>query len=102
MRRGSVIISVAKEFSATEQAFFTGLQITHDPGVAIVYFGFILMIAGCIVTFFMSHQRVVVEVLPDSGGAKVMVAGTANKNKFGFQQKLERLSEKLSGTAVSS
>lgn len=102
MRRGSVIISVAKEFSAAEQAYFTGLQVTHDPGVAIVYIGFILMIAGCIVTFFMSHQRIVVEVLPDHGGAKVMVAGTANKNKFGFQQKLERLSEKLAGTNVGS
>jgi cytochrome c biogenesis protein len=102
MRRGSVIISVVKEFSAAEQAYFTGLQVTHDPGVVIVYIGFILMIAGCIVTFFMSHQRIVVEVLPDSGGAKVMVAGTANKNKYGFQQKLERLSEKLAGTGVSS
>jgi cytochrome c biogenesis protein len=102
MRRGSVIISVAKEFSASEQKYFTGLQITHDPGVVVVYTGFILMIAGIFVTFFMSHQRVVVEVLPDGGGAKVMVAGTANKNKFGFQQKLERLSEKLAGTDVGS
>lgn len=102
MRRGSVIISVAKEFTAAEKTYFTGLQITHDPGVTIVYIGFILMIAGCIVTFFMSHQRIVVEVLPDGGGAKVMVAGTANKNKFGFQQKLERLSEKLAGADVGS
>jgi cytochrome c biogenesis protein len=101
MRRGSVIIAVAEELPATEKAYFTGLQITHDPGVAIVYFGFILMIAGCIVTFFMSHQRVVVEVLPDRKGAKVMVAGTANKNKFGFQQKLERLSDKLAGADLS-
>jgi cytochrome c biogenesis protein len=100
MRQGSVIISVDKEFSATEKAYFTGLQVTHDPGVAIVYFGFILMIAGCGVTFFMSHQRVVVEVLPDSKGAKVMLAGTANKNKFGFQQKLERLSNKLAGAGL--
>lgn len=98
MRQGSVIISVAKDFSAAEKTYYTGLQVTHDPGVAIVYIGFILMIAGCIVTFFMSHQRVVVEVLPDRGGAKVMVAGTANKNRYGFQQKLERLSEKLAGT----
>jgi cytochrome c biogenesis protein len=102
MRRGSVIISVAKEFSAAGQAYFTGLQITHDPGVVIVYIGFILMIAGCIVAFFMSHQRIVVEVLPDGSGAKVMVAGTANKNKFGFEQKLERLTEKLVGTDVGS
>jgi cytochrome c biogenesis protein len=102
MRRGSVIISVAKQFSTAEQAYFTGLQITHDPGVPIVYIGFILMIAGCVVTFFMSHQRIVVEVLPDRGSAKVMVAGTANKNKYGFQQKLERLSEKLAGNDVGS
>ena len=95
MRRGKVIISVAKEFTAAEQRYFTGLQITHDPGVAMVYVGFILMIAGCIVTFFMSHQQVVVEGRPHKGGTKIMIAGIANKNKFSFQNKLERLSDQL-------
>ena len=95
MRRGNVVISVAKEFNASEQRYFTGLQITHDPGVTVVYAGFILMITGCIVTFFMSHQQVVVEGRPHNGGTKIMISGTANKNKFGFQKQLARLFDKL-------
>ncbi len=41
-----------------EQAYYTGLQVTKDPGVWYVYAGFILMILGCWVTFFMSHRSV--------------------------------------------
>jgi hypothetical protein len=53
------------------------------------------MIVGCVVVFFMSHQRLVVAVQPDGTGLKVTVAGTANKNKVGFRYKLARLAEQL-------
>jgi cytochrome c biogenesis protein len=102
MRRGAVIISIAQPLESSEQRYFTGLQVTHDPGVWLVYTGFILMITGCIVTFFMSHQQVVVEVRSDGGITKVMVAGTSNKNKFGFQRKLEGLSNKLAAADEGS
>ncbi|HAY40073.1 MAG TPA: cytochrome c biogenesis protein ResB, partial [Desulfobacteraceae bacterium] len=39
------------------QRYYTGLQVTSDPGVWVVYAGFIMMIIGCFITFFMSHQR---------------------------------------------
>lgn len=95
MRRGTVIISVSKSAASREIRYYTGLQVTKDPGVGVVYLGFIIMIAGCAVTFFMSHQRLVVEVQPKTGGVVVMVSGTANKNKFGFQQKVKRIADQL-------
>ena len=57
--------------------YYTGLQVTKDPGVWVVYSGFITMILGIIITFFMSHQRLYVEVGLEGKKSKVMVAGTA-------------------------
>ncbi len=91
MRKGDVIIAVASH----NHEYYTGLQVTKDPGVWVVYSGFILMIIGCFVTFFMSHQRLCIEVTGKGNRSMVMVAGTSNKNKMGMQRKIEILSEKL-------
>jgi cytochrome c biogenesis protein len=96
MRRGDVVISVAQGGEGFKERFYTGLQITKDPGVTMVYVGFTLIILGCIVTFFMSHQQVVVEIQPKGKKTAVTVSGKANKNKVGFGYKLERLSKDLS------
>ena len=96
MRKGDVVISVDQSTAAPKTAYYTGLQITNDPGVWVVYVGFAMMIVGCMVTFFMSHQQLVVEIQPKGTQTAVLVAGKANKNKIGFQHKVNRLSEKLS------
>ena len=91
MRKGDVIIAVASH----EHNYFTGLQVTKDPGVWVVYSGFILIIIGCFVTFFMSHQRLCIEITGKGNSSMVMVSGTSNKNKMGMERKIEVLSEKL-------
>lgn len=97
MRGGRVIISVAENLFEQQTHYYTGLQVTYDPGVQVVYLSFIMMIFGCAVTFFMSHQRVVVQVLDGGKTAKVLVSGTANKGKIAFQSGLERMSTRLAG-----
>jgi cytochrome c biogenesis protein len=69
--------------------------VTKDPGVWIVYSGFILMIIGFFITSFMSHQQLCIEVIKDGKKSRVMVTGTANKNKLGMERKVKRISEKL-------
>ncbi|MEJ2153981.1 MAG: cytochrome c biogenesis protein ResB [Desulfobacteraceae bacterium] len=97
MRKGDVVISVAPGVEALfKERFFTGLQITNDPGVTMVYIGFTLIVLGCMVTFFMSHQQVVVEIQPKGKNIAVMVSGKTNKNRVGFDHKLERLVKNLS------
>ena len=59
----------------TSQRYYTGLQVTKDPGIWVVYTGFIVMIIGCFITFFMSHQRLCVEVIKSGGKSKVVVTG---------------------------
>ncbi|MBU0544919.1 MAG: cytochrome c biogenesis protein ResB [Proteobacteria bacterium] len=95
MRKDDLIISV----ESSEKRYYTGLQVTKDPGVPVVYTGFILMILGCFVAFFMSHQRLCVEVMKKGGKTRVMVAGITNKNKMGMQARTRRMSKLLSEKA---
>ena len=91
MRRGEQVISVAK----LKQRFYTGLQVTSDPGVGMVYLGFILMILGCYVTFFMSHQQICIEVVENANRSQVIVSGKANKNKLAMQNRVKKVAQKL-------
>ena len=103
MRKGQVVITVKGQQAASQpERYYTGLQVAHDPGVGVVYAGFILMIAGCAVVFFMSHQQMVIEVNRRSNGVVVAVSGTANKNKMGFDLKLQRIVAQLSSLAQKS
>lgn len=102
MRRGDVIISVLQSGKLFEERYYTGLQVTKDPGVGLVYTGFILMILGCMVTFFMSHQQVVVELQPRGNRLAITVSGKTNKNKVGFDHKMERLAGKLAALKINS
>jgi len=92
MRKGKVVINI----SDFKPRYFTGLQITKDPGVLIVYTGFIVMILGCIITFFLSHQKYFIEVSYKKGKSLVLVSGSANKNTMQMQGKIKKLANKLS------
>lgn len=92
IRPGNMVISV----SDVENRYYTGLQVTRDPGVWVVYIGFLIMIAGFVVAFFFSHQRVAVMVTPEGSGSRVTVSGYANKNKIGMKNRVERLARQMS------
>ena len=91
MRKGEVVIAVAEQV----QRYYTGLQVTRDPGVWVVYSGFILMIIGCYITFFMSHQQMYVELAASGKQTEVIVAGTANKNKTAMVTRIKAAADKL-------
>ena len=91
MRKGQVFVAIA-DFVPR---YYTGLQVSKDPGVWVVYTGFILMIIGIYITFFMSHQQICVEVTPLDPKNRVTVAGTTNKNKMGMQKKVAQLAHQL-------
>jgi cytochrome c biogenesis protein len=91
MRKGDWVISV----EGYDNAYYTGLQVTRDPGVLFVYAGFILIILGCWVAFFMSHQKIVVDVKSSSNSSRIRVFGLTNRNRLGFENAARKLGEQL-------
>jgi cytochrome c biogenesis protein len=75
-------------FKGVTQREYTGLQVTKDPGVWIVWVGCILLVLGLMVAFFFSHQRI--WVLIPRGKATILVSGTANKNPMAFERRFHR------------
>jgi cytochrome c biogenesis protein len=84
------------EFILTFEGFtekeYTGLSVTKDPGVWVVWIGCGLMIFGLIVSFFFSHQRVWVRI-PRGVGGEIVLAGSANKNRVGFEKTFGQIVE---------
>jgi cytochrome c biogenesis protein len=82
------------EFILTFEGFtekeYTGLQVTEDPGVWVVWIGCGLMIFGLIVSFFFSHQKVWVRI-PKDPGREIVLAGSTNKNRMGFEKSFSQL-----------
>jgi cytochrome c biogenesis protein len=98
MRGGEAIIAVAnqpqeafKPRQEAEERYYTGLQVTRDPGVWLVYSGFVFMLAGCFVTFFISHQQVCIVVERLQKNSRVTVAGTANRNKLALNNTIDKI-----------
>jgi cytochrome c biogenesis protein len=96
---GETVVSVERPGTAydfkSEQVFSTGLQVAKDPGVWPVYIGCIMMLLGLFVAFFLSHKRLWVYIYEEGNESKVLVAGSANKNKTGFENMFDALVEKL-------
>lgn len=104
MRRGKIAIAVAEQPQETfspdtpsKVRYYTGLQVTNDPGVWVVYCGFILMIVGCYIAFFTAHQQVFVEVTAkaDNTVQHIFLSGTSNKDKLAMRRTVLRLKDKL-------
>jgi cytochrome c biogenesis protein len=76
-------------------ARYTGLQVTKDPGVWVVYTGFILLCIGPLIAFFGSHRKLWVRVQDRKGQAVVTVAGTSNRNRLGFEREFNGIVEEL-------
>ncbi|MHB8174613.1 MAG: cytochrome c biogenesis protein ResB, partial [Nitrospirota bacterium] len=76
--------------------YYTGLQVSRDPGVTVVWLGCTLLVLGIMVAFFIFHKRVWVRVVrSDKGQVTLTAAGSINKNRGAFEVEFKRLLGKL-------
>jgi cytochrome c biogenesis protein len=77
-------------------ARYTGLQVTKDPGVLVVYAGFILLCVGPVIAFFGSHRKVWIRIMDRKGQASVLVGGSSNRNRLAFEREFSSIVEEIS------
>jgi cytochrome c biogenesis protein len=80
---------------SAKQMYATGLQVSKDPGVWIVYLGCGLMLLGLVIAFFMSHKRVWLFIKEEESDVSILFTGSANKNRIGFEKIFNDLAEIL-------
>jgi cytochrome c biogenesis protein len=70
--------------------------VTKDPGVWVVYTGFIMLCIGPLIAFFGSHKKLWVRIQERKGKAVILVAGSANRNRIGFEREFNSIVEEIS------
>lgn len=80
-------------FEKVQGLEYTGLQVTKDPGVWIVWIGCSLMIIGLVTSFFFSHQRVWLRI--SKKGEEIILAGTTNRNRVSFEKVFAKITESI-------
>jgi len=76
--------------------YFTGLQVSHEPGQWEVWAGVVLMGIGLALVFYVVHVRFWVVPVRDQQGRLVLwIGGTANRNRDVFEQKFTKFLEEI-------
>ena len=72
---------------------YSGLQITHDPGVDLVWAGSAVMILGFFWAFYIYHKRL--WILVDKTGGRIVMGASASKNHYAFEEEFKEISAKI-------
>jgi len=70
----------------------SGLIIKNDPSVPFIYFSFILIIFGTIISLIPTNQ---LWILVNEKSKKLSIGGLSNKNLVGFKKEFLKLSEEI-------
>ncbi|TCK04501.1 cytochrome c biogenesis protein ResB [Phorcysia thermohydrogeniphila] len=72
--------------------FYTGLQVSKDPGTWIVWVGSTILIVGLIVAFFIPHRRVWARIeKKGERRVRLVIGGLTNKGTEGLARELEEV-----------
>jgi cytochrome c biogenesis protein len=84
------------EVKDLKMVHYTGLEVSYEPGQWAVWAGVILMGLGLTLVFYVVHMRFwVVPVHDGRGNVTLWIGGTANRNRDAFEQKFQKLVEKI-------
>jgi cytochrome c biogenesis protein len=76
--------------------FYTGLEVSHEPGQWCVWGGVLLMALGLGVAFYLVHMRLWVTTLFDARqGLLLWAGGSCNKNRDRFEQRFAEVTEAI-------
>jgi cytochrome c biogenesis protein len=95
--KGSAAIGPGEDFTIYFRQFHsTLLLVKRDPGVSTLFSGCGLMIVGLAISFFLSHRRIWVQVVPEEKQrSRILIAGASNKNHLAFERRFRELTTRI-------
>ena len=82
----------SSELSLKKIVSSSGLIIKNDPSIPFIYFSFILIILGTILSLIPTNQ---LWVLFNKESKKLLIGGLSNRNLLGFKKEFFKLSEEM-------
>jgi cytochrome c biogenesis protein len=93
---------VSFEILDLQTAPYSGFSVKYDPGVWFIWVGCTLMVLGFVITFYCSHRKVWVRLIPaGKERSKVEIMGSTNKNRLGLNRLLQRLEAGLNANPAN-
>ncbi len=74
-----------------DQKYYTGLQVTTDPGMNIVWIGSALLVIGLCIMLYISHRKLWIIIRPEDEGLHLTLAGLSNRNPLNFKREFDEL-----------
>ncbi len=74
-----------------EEKYYTGLQITRDPGTPVVGAAAVLLVHGLLLMLFSYPRQVWVKITREQDKALISVGGRSHRNKAGLERELQHL-----------
>ena len=78
-----------------EQKYYTGLQVTRDPGVNVVWIGSAILVFGLCIMFYMPHRKLWVVLKPEKGKTHITLGGMTNSNRLAFEHSFNEIVTRL-------
>ncbi len=82
--------------------YYTGLQVTRDPGVPVVVAGSFLLVLGFMTVFFYAHRQVWIRVDRQGPNTRISIAAKTNKDPVGLEREVASLIEEIQDSGVSN
>ena len=84
------------KFRDLRMGYFTGLQVSHEPGQWLVWAGCLVMALGLFTAFYLVHMRFWAMVVRDDHGRPALwIGGACNKNRAAFEPRFRKLVEEV-------
>jgi len=84
-----------------DQVYYTGLQLTRDPGMNIIWVGSATLVFGLCIMFYLPHRKLWFVLKESDGRVEVSMGGMTNRNKLGFECEFHEILSKMEQGFIS-
>ncbi len=78
-----------------KEKYISGLQVKKDPGVPLVYLGFVVLIIGVVLVYYFEPQCFFAFVKDEGKERTVIFSGIAKRDRSGLKLKIKELTTKI-------